>query len=367
MTVKAILVVATLAATVLGGTEASATARTLPAPTGSHQVGRRDLHLIDATRRDPFNPAVPVRELMVSVWYPAHDVDHFPVAPQQLPGAAQAFGELAGKVNYGVDPGTVDWAATTSHAHWNAPADRGRRPVVLYSPGAGDPRDWNTSLVEDLASHGYVVVTIDHTYESSGVQFPGGRVARSVVFDRQPTQALLQTMIDTRVADTRTVLDRISRLSFADPNRIAMVGQSAGGFTALQAMHDDRRIRAAVDLDGQLASSFADDGTNLSTVATDGLGRPYLLFGTEAGGHANRPSWNALWEHSTGWHRDLLLTGTSEGAFTDAAPLLHEGPSDATAAKRAYVESFLDRFLRGHDDHLLDTPSAAYPHIEFEG
>jgi alpha-beta hydrolase superfamily lysophospholipase len=39
--------------------------------------------------------------------------------------------------------------------------------VVLYSPGAGDPRTWETALVQDLASRGYVVVTIDHTYDAS--------------------------------------------------------------------------------------------------------------------------------------------------------------------------------------------------------
>jgi dienelactone hydrolase len=339
----------------------------LPAPTGPHQVGRVDVHLVDPSRRDPFNSAAPARELMASIWYPAAHATHFPVAPQQLPGAAQAFGELAGKMNYGVPTGTVDWAATMSHAHWQAPVERGRWPVVLYSPGLGDPRDWNTSLVEDLASRGYVVVTIDHTYESSGVEFPGGRVVRSVVFDAEWNEQLLHTILDTRVADTRFVLDQLGGLSFVDPNRIAMVGQSGGGFTALQAMHDDRRIKAAVNMDGQLAISLGDNGTGLSTVATDGVDRPFLLFGTEAGGHEKRPSWASLWQHSTGWHRDLLLTGTTEGAFTDSAPLLHQGPADATAAKRAYVASFLDRFLRGHDDHLLDAPSAEYPHVQFLG
>ena len=358
---------AAITAALLGGTEASAATPALPAPTGAHQVGRFDVHLVDPSRRDPFNPAVPVRELMVSVWYPASGGTQKPLVPQQLPGAAAAFGDFAGRFNYGVEPGTIDWSATMSHAHWNAPVERGRWPVVLYSPGLGDPRDWNTSLVEDLASRGYVVITIDPTYESSGVEFPGGRVVRSVVFDAEPTRQLLHTILDTRVADTRFVLDRLSGLSFADPSRIAVVGQSGGGFTALQAMHDDRRIKAAVNMDGQLAISLGDNGTDLSTVAAEGVDRPFLLFGTEAGGHENRPSWNSLWQHSTGWHRDLLLTGTTEGAFTDAAPLLHQGPADATAAKRAYVASFLDRFLRGHDDHLLDGPTSPYANVQFIG
>jgi len=33
-----------------------------------------------------------------------------------------------------------------------------------------------TALAEDLASHGYVVAGIDHTYESHATAFPDGRV-----------------------------------------------------------------------------------------------------------------------------------------------------------------------------------------------
>lgn len=63
--------------------------------------------------------------------------------------------------------------------------DSGTRPPgvhdVLYSPGAGEPRTWGTTLVQDLASRGYVVVTVDPTYEASEVEFPGGRIVTSVL------------------------------------------------------------------------------------------------------------------------------------------------------------------------------------------
>jgi len=48
--------------------------------------------------------------------------------------------------------------------------------VVVYSAGSGDPRIWGTALVEEPASRGYVVATIDHTYESPAVRFPDGSI-----------------------------------------------------------------------------------------------------------------------------------------------------------------------------------------------
>jgi predicted dienelactone hydrolase len=121
---------------------------------------------------------------MVSVWYPAAgDGGRYRRAPQMLPGAAAHFGSADGAAAqlYHVPPGRAAWAATLTSGHQGAPVARHRAPfpVVLYSAGAGEPRTWGTTLVQDLASRGYVVVTIDHTYEASEVGFPGGRDAPS--------------------------------------------------------------------------------------------------------------------------------------------------------------------------------------------
>lgn len=127
---------------------------------------------------------------MVSVWYPARrypagGVARYPLAPQMLPGAAAHSGSAAGPAAtlYRIPSGSVNWAATLTSGHVDAPAARsgGPFPVVLYSPGAGEPRTWGTALVQDLVSRGYVVVTIDSTYEASEVEFPGGRVVTSVL------------------------------------------------------------------------------------------------------------------------------------------------------------------------------------------
>src|SRR5215213_2740159 len=81
--------VAALAASLIAGmAPAAATpgdsprpvALTLPAPTGEHRIGKVSLHLVDPSRRDPWVPSHPLRELMISIWYPATGTSHYPTA-----------------------------------------------------------------------------------------------------------------------------------------------------------------------------------------------------------------------------------------------------------------------------------------------
>ncbi|MGW3422371.1 alpha/beta hydrolase [Streptomyces phaeochromogenes] len=181
------------------------------------------------------------RELMISVWYPALAPRRGQrLAPYMERGAAERFDALE---PHRIPPGTVDWAGTRTHAYREAPADPrgGRRPVVVYSPGVGDPRSWGTLLAEELSSHGYVVVTVDHTYESPGVQFPDGSVrTNEVLFEefaraqREGTvPALLEKTLRVRVADARFVVNRLGALPHGlsevlDTDRVGLAGQSGG-------------------------------------------------------------------------------------------------------------------------------------------
>ncbi|QLQ35379.1 hypothetical protein [Micromonospora robiginosa] len=387
---------------------------TLPAPTGPYPVGTTDLHLVDRSRSDPWTAVPTHRELMVSVWYPARDVGRFPRAPHMAPGAAAHFGGVDGAASalYGIPAGRVDFAATRTAGHLGAPVARHRRPfpVVLYSPGAGDPRTWATTLVQDLASRGYVVVTVDHTHETSEVEFPGGRVvtgmlARLSQEAQQPDdfQRLAATVFDTRLADTRFVLDRLAALGGGtnpdaqgralpaglagalDLRRTGMVGISAGGLTALQAMHDEPRIRAAADLGGTIESPLVPDPIGLWPVARQGLDRPFMLVGDPGADHHRTPSWRMVWDNSTGWRVDLHLAGArGEDSYKDTVPLLPQiarqldlpdsfvtgvigdvDPHRAVRSEETFVAAFFDRWLRDRDGHLLDGPSRCLPDVVF--
>ncbi|WP_241562223.1 hydrolase [Streptomyces hoynatensis] len=379
---------------------------TLPRPSGPFPVGTVSVRLVDRSRPDPWVPEVPYRELMVSLRYPAREVAGLRRAPQLTAGEAAAFDQLNNFAGL-LPAGAVDWAGTRTFAYEDAPLDRrhGPRPVVLYSPGVLDPRSFGTTLTDELASRGHVVVTVDHTYEVSAVEFPGGRVLTSVLPAEAEAAAeagtlteLLRKTAAVRVADTRFVLDQLTALPAGggqlpwrfrhavDTGAIGMFGQSAGGFTALQAMHDDPRLTAAADLDGVLAYVQEDtEPGGLSPVAVDGLEGPVLLMGMEGHDHHSVPSWGALWEHSTGPRADLTLSGSRHATFTDAAWMLPSLaprlglPAEAVAetigtipagravaAQRAYVAGFFaSRLLGRGDESLWEGPSPLFPEIRF--
>ncbi|WAL63418.1 Tat pathway signal protein [Amycolatopsis cynarae] len=367
---------------------------TLPAPRGRYATGESTFRLVDGKRPDPWVPSQPYRELMISVFYPAVHTGGLPFT-NQFPAAVGAALGAAVERNFTLPAGLVDWAATKTHSVRDATMAPGRFPVVLYSPGAGDPRNWNVSLAEYLASHGFVVVTIDHTGDAPAVQFPDGHVvgngplltAWSQSFRNGTTLAFFTKLMDARMADTELVLNRLTSLPVRlsggmDLNRIGMFGHSAGGFTTANMMFADPRIKAGINMDGTMEYTVKPDGTNLSEVALHGLDRPFLLMGSSSAGGGSdvhrEPSWAAFWQHQRGWKADVTLDDSVHASFTDAEALLPQlagrvpaatlaaavgtvDPHRAVAADRAVVASFFDRFLKGHNDHLLDGGASRYP------
>lgn len=398
------LAAAGLAAALLAAPSSPAQARPrrseakLPAPTGPDRIGAVSTRLVDTSRRDPWVTSSPYRELMISVWYPAAagesgNAGHR-LAPYMTPGAAARWNATS---PHGIPEDAIDFASIRTHAREGAPPDTsgGRRPVVLYAAGANDPRTWGTSVVEELASHGYVVVTIDHTYEAPGVQFPDGSVkddaplhkALAEAQQNDSLPALLKKVLGVRVADSRFVLDRLGSLPhglsrIVDRQRVGMLGQSAGGAAAAQTMYEDERVKAGINLDGTLEYNPEPNGTNLMPVARHGLNRPFLLMGRQGSDRTTELSWRQFWSSTSGWKRNLTLRGSMHQAYTDLSALLPQAgvdrkvieenigtvtPDRAVATERAYVTSFFDRWLRGQDDHLLDGPSGKYPEVEFVG
>ncbi|MGV4986706.1 alpha/beta hydrolase family protein [Streptomyces sp. NRAIS4] len=337
----------------------------LPAPSGSHRIGVTTLHLTDRSRRDPWEPSI-VRELMVTVFYPARDVRGYPVAPQMTAGAAKHFQEFAPLFHPELPRAGVDWAATTVHARTGAPALPVRRPVLLYSPGGGDPRTLGTGVAEELASHGYVVVTIDHPGDASEVEFPDKSIRESVFRGNPRTDpTVFRTAIDTRIADTGFVLDQLEALAAGrsglgrvlDLRRVGIYGHSAGGTTAAEAMHEDRRIKAAINLEGFLDYP---DG-KLFPVAEHGADRPLLLLGTD--GFPEKEELERSWSIMRRVHRREIDNATHE-VFTDYASIAPQlqsaslmtadnrnkligaiAPEQSVPLVRGYVRSFFARHL----------------------
>ncbi|MEU3567610.1 alpha/beta hydrolase [Kitasatospora sp. NPDC036755] len=302
------------------------------------------MYLVDSSRPDPLTPELPVRELMVTFLYPA--AAHSPAvpAPQLPPGAAACFGRIAPLTPLRLPATGVDWAATRTHARPDAaPASGGRRPVLVYSPGGGDPRGLGTCLGEELASHGAVVVLVDHPGDALAVEFPGTTAfrtepVRATVLRGDPRDepALWRTVVDTRIADLRFVVDRLHHAAelplppglaaALDLGRLGLYGHSAGASAATEVFHEDRRVRAAVNLEGYLDHPPTTPGADPQPlrITAEGTDRPLLLLGSELFPHREEldRSWSVLAARSPGRVRRALLPATNHWAFTDYAAMV---------------------------------------------
>ncbi|GGN09792.1 putative dienelactone hydrolase [Actinoplanes campanulatus] len=335
----------------------------LPPPTGAALIGTVSVHLVDRSRPDPWVAGEPARELMAQIWYPARSVRGHRRADWVSPGVAAR-----------INPPDSGYALPVTHGYVGAPPARGWHPVILYSPGLGMERTAGTALVEDLVSHGYVVVTIDHTHDANLVEFPDGRLAEAAIpppASPEEERALLDKILGVRVADTRFVLDELRGLPLAkamDLSRVGMFGHSMGGAATAQTMAADRRVRAGINL----------DGTFLGPVEETGLDRPFLMLGSDTHGDEQDETWVRMWDRLRGARYWLELEGSAHLSFSDFQVLLHQAglPAEQTepmigaidgersvAVQRAYVRAFFDRHLRHRDGRLLDRPSPRYPEI----
>jgi dienelactone hydrolase len=356
-----------LLATVLATTPvATVTQLSLPPPTGPAKVGVVTAHLVDRSRPDPWVADERVRELMISVWYPARSVRGHQRAGWVTPGVAAR-----------INPPDSGFALPVTHGHVNAPPAAGRHPVILYSPGFGVERTSGTALIEDLASHGYVVVTIDHTHDANLVEFPDGRIATNAIpppATPADEERLLNRVLDVRVTDTRFVLDQLRKMPLArtmDLSRVGMFGHSMGGAASAGTMLADRRVKAGLNLDGSFIGPVQDAG----------LDRPFLLMGSQSHDGEQDETWTRTWNNLRGKRYWIELEGSAHLSFSDFQVLLPQlglppdqvepavGTIDgerSVAIQRTYVRAFFDRHLRHRDGRLLDRPSPRYPEISFQ-
>lgn len=337
-----------------GVAAAEATTPYLPAPTGSHPVGTTSLHLTDLSRPDPWVPEAGARELMVSLWYPAKSRGT-QRARYMTPKESELV--LAGTGTTGVPADIL--SRTRTNAYTDVAPAKGRRPLVVLSPGFTWPRSSLTAMAEELASRGYVVAGIDHTYENFATTFPDGRVTTCVACQLD-VEDFGRLAVESRARDVSFVLDELTGRAEVDPRRIAMVGMSLGGASVGETMVTDPRVRAGANL----------DGTMFKPLPESGLSRPFLLFGEDV----TDTTWDATWPQLTGWKRWLTVTGAVHASFTDYDMLAQQIGVDlgselagtrSVEITRDYVRAFVDLHLRGTPQPLLERPSTRYPEVGF--
>ncbi len=344
----------------------------LPSPHGKYPVGTTTFHLVDGHRQEIYSRDVRAkRELMVQVWYPGEQSIAVRQTPVPYMPASNSLAPYLANPLFSIVASHLHLITTHSYASLPIAHDSGKFPVLIFSHGLMGGRIQNTVLCEELASHGYVVVGIDHTYDCSFAIFPQATVLTQLV---QPWQADLPKIdevgLTVRVADVEFVRDELARLDRSDAlfkgrldlERSGVFGHSFGGQTAIMVCATDKRFKAGLSLDGY------------TLISPDGARTPLMLM------HADRPGdpygTDYFLQKTKGPHFDLKLLKSLHANFTDLALLtpLHWclGQSGSIEGARAvkviddYALSFFNCYLKNDPDDLLKGPSAAYPEIVFD-
>src|SRR5262249_49365982 len=251
----------------------------LPVPTGPFPIGTMILNWTDTSRIEKMSSRDGAhRELVAQSWYPARPpvgkaayVPYIPNLDSMLAHREQlevlkfnrAYLEL-GKTLH-------------THAVLNAELSpvQQKYPVVIFSHGNGAIRSVYTNFLEELASHGYVVIALDHPYGAAVVAFPdGGIVVQPSDWNAQEAFA---DRVDTWTADQRFALDEVEQLAASgslfsghlDLDRVGVMGHSLGGISAARTCSLDPRFKACINLDG---------GTGeMSDALESGLPQPFMF------------------------------------------------------------------------------------------
>ncbi|HYI45893.1 MAG TPA: hypothetical protein VE174_10605 [Actinomycetota bacterium] len=345
----------------------------LPAPSGEFHVGSQVFHWSDPSRAETLTAVEgDMREVVAQAWYPSDSSDGPPtdylgtnVSASLMDGVRKSVFEDY----HDIDTHSTDLSALSG--------DRARWPVLLFSPGLGVARQSYTALSEELASRGYVVVAMSHSYDSPATQLLDGDVVTAKDASGAGTKG---DAIALRAVDSSFVLDQLHRLAKSeaasplagrlDLDRVGIFGHSFGGATAVQALENDERFAAGLNIDGRL---FRDDIPELA--------RPFLWL--ESGDGGSLADGDALLDGLKAGGARVKVEGSVHQSFSDYAayftplgrqivgrlPMIGFGTlstDDMAPMTADVVAAFFGPILHGATNGDLADVAGRYPSVTLE-
>ncbi len=349
-------------------------------PTGDYAVGTFDTEMTDSSRTENALPGQHrYRRLLVQFWYPATNAGGF------------------GKAKYHPYPGVFEGdllklldipkfmlsrlSRSTGNALVNAPVSTLATPypVIIFSHGMNGSRFQNTYQMEELASHGYIVASIEHTFTASGTVFRDGSRGGVIPFERMENDSFASAMVNKWSTDQIFVIDCLEKINRdannvfygkLDLERLGVFGHSFGGAVSTNTLVLDKRIKAGVNLDGFYF------GNNY----TRGFEQPFMELRSQPASpekvseaelkfsHLTRERWKYIWfdeweKRLNAYAKNGCYSYTIEGAdhisFADF-PLMAPFPrllSPKTAGihrtANRYTLAFFDEQLKGAKSDLF--------------
>ena len=269
-------------------------------PTGVYDIGTKRLLLIDSTRTNWFLDDYhhEKRKLMTQIWYPANS-DSL-IKKSKYIDNDEALTHTIRLQGYDVPEILSNQIGYVDCNSWSDayPIQNKKFPIIIFSHGHGGLRTQNTNQVEELVSHGYIVIAVDHTFDAGFIQFPDKTISYSLSArpndDRiEETPEKFYTRFGYRTDDINFLIEQINDFyhyddkifSIIDQENIGIFGHSFGATTSLYSGFHNPSIKSCFSLDGWFEPMP-------DTLITKNISKPVFCLGQNNQGEIKY--WNDL-------------------------------------------------------------------------
>ena len=312
-----------------------------PNPSGPFTVGTIDRVMVDPSRTNLYRYFPNTNAFMVTFWYPSDSP-----AAGTLPGAMLDPRPAADASFYSYIGVDGRWAAinprAVGHRFVGVPlsASFGTYPVVLYSHGLPVFRQSYSQQAEELASHGYIVIAVDHS-DCWATEFPDGRYLLGNHNGDLPG----------RLKDMQFLVDELVQLQSSDPffagrldlAHIGVFGHSFGG-EVVETCRTNAQVKCAAIYDADYVHFYS-----------GGLQKPLLVMLGQTNYNYSEDQW--LFNKATNSAVLLQIAGADHPTCIDFAwwGEIPWGRSRALAIDACLVW-FFDTYLKGESPPFPTNP-----------
>lgn len=323
-------------------------------------IGSKQYYWEDSTRFDEYYGGT--RKVNVQVWYPANKVTSSSLRTPYLLFGEKLYNQLEGWSEE--DYKAVQEVKTASFIGIPIKNNLTKAPLLIFSPSLGGNLSYYTYYAEYFAKKGYIVMGINHLYESEAIvaddkvypanhsfqdslkslkipedisaeQYRESMGARQKIIAQDIQFSLTQLLTDKRIG------------SAVDTSRIGIFGHSAGGAGAVYCSILDKRIKVVVNLDGTPPSVALNNGIDIPYLFIEDL-TDYKNHNGYAIQYKRRSDFCKL-NRADAWR--VLIKGFNHNSFLDVNYYVAENTSKVQSEKAnldkviSYMDNFLNHYL----------------------
>ena len=358
----------------------------IPTPSGEFGVGTFSYEMIDESRQEIYSGKDEARRYMIQIWYPA-DVKSTDKRAPWMENAeifAPAIATYIDLPSFFLDHLTL----TDIPAYTNADVATSEKlfPIIFFSHGWNGFNSQNAGQALELASRGYVVVGMQHTYGAVTTVFPDGTIAPNnpkalPANGREPNyEDVARILVDQWAGDMKDTLDFLTEANSdesspfvgkLDLERVGAYGHSTGGGGVIQFCGTDPRCKAVLGMDPFMRPVSAE-------VIASGVSQPsFYMFSQGWRDDTESISNRFFWEFHPNAEESLgviSIDGTKHFDFSDLplfspiAPQLGlKGPLNGarvTEIVNAYLIGFFEQTLNGTPSPLFNGNFDDYSEVQ---